>query len=206
MDPVPLFGRYSYSHWVLGARPGGIESYRPLPQLGILPCDHGNLRGSSWLLRFVTPMVTPWTPTSRDFLLDDKRWRHSWLVMYSAQTMVRAQTYMYISRPKYTRQSLDCPLVIFSFTALPSCLTALHRTALPLPSIALSLILLILLAAHACTLIASILQEYRLQTPCPCYKCDHCLHKQWVTTAIGSGRSSINLESTIRYLFSPKRI
>ena len=29
---------------------------------------------------------------------------------------------MYISRPKYMRQSPDCPLVIFSFTALPSCL------------------------------------------------------------------------------------
>ena len=42
--------------------------------------------------------------------------------MYSAQTMVRAQIFRYISRPKYTRQSPDCPLVIFSFTALPSCL------------------------------------------------------------------------------------
>ena len=36
--------------------------------------------------------------------------------------MVRAQIHRYISRPKYTRQSPDCPLVIFSFTALPSCL------------------------------------------------------------------------------------
>ena len=36
--------------------------------------------------------------------------------------MVRAQIPRYISRPKYTRQSPDCPLVIFSFTALPSCL------------------------------------------------------------------------------------
>ena len=36
--------------------------------------------------------------------------------------MVRAQILRYISRPKYTRQSPDCPLVIFSFTALPSCL------------------------------------------------------------------------------------
>ena len=42
--------------------------------------------------------------------------------MYSAQTMVRVQILRYISRPKYTRQSPDCPLVIFSFTALPSCL------------------------------------------------------------------------------------
>ena len=42
--------------------------------------------------------------------------------MYGAQTMVRAQILRYISRPKYTRQSPDCPLVIFSFTALPSCL------------------------------------------------------------------------------------
>ena len=42
--------------------------------------------------------------------------------MYSAQTMVHAQILRYISRPKYTRQSPDCPLVIFSFTALPSCL------------------------------------------------------------------------------------
>ena len=82
---------------------------------------------------------------------------------------------MYISRPEYTRQSPDCPLVIFFFTALPSCITALHCTALPLLSIALLLILFLLLAAHACTLITSILQEYRLQTPCPCYKCNHCL-------------------------------
>ena len=49
-----LIGRYPYSLWVLGARPGGIESYRPLPQLGVLPCDRGNLGGSPWLLRFVT--------------------------------------------------------------------------------------------------------------------------------------------------------
>ena len=34
--------------------------------------------------------------------------------------MARAQILRYISRPKYTRQSPDCPLVIFSFTALPS--------------------------------------------------------------------------------------
>ena len=44
------------------------------------------------------------------------------LVIYSTQTMVRAQILRYISRPKYTRQSPDCPLVIFSFTALPLCL------------------------------------------------------------------------------------
>ena len=43
-----------YSHWVLGAHPGGIESYRPLPQLGVLPCDRGNMGGSPCLLRFVT--------------------------------------------------------------------------------------------------------------------------------------------------------
>ena len=54
MDPVLLIGRYSYSHWVLVARPGGIESYRPLPQLGVLPCDCGNVGGFPWLLRFVT--------------------------------------------------------------------------------------------------------------------------------------------------------
>ena len=42
--------------------------------------------------------------------------------MYNAQTMVCAQILRYISRPEYTRQSPDCPLVIFSFTALPSCL------------------------------------------------------------------------------------
>ena len=54
MDPVLLIGRYPYSHWVLGARPGGIESYRLLPQLGVPPCDRGNLGGSPWLLRFVT--------------------------------------------------------------------------------------------------------------------------------------------------------
>ena len=36
--------------------------------------------------------------------------------------MVRAQIFRYISRPKYKRQSPDCPLVIFSFTALPPCL------------------------------------------------------------------------------------
>ena len=55
MDPVPLIGRYPYSHWVLGARPGGIESYRSLPPLGVLPCDRGNLGSPPWLLRFVTP-------------------------------------------------------------------------------------------------------------------------------------------------------
>ena len=54
MDPVLLIGRHPYSHWVLGARPGAIESYRPLPQLGVLPCDRGNIGGSPWLLRFVT--------------------------------------------------------------------------------------------------------------------------------------------------------
>ena len=54
MDPILLIGRYPYSHWVLGARPGGIESYRFLPQLGVLPCDRGDLGGSPWLLRFVT--------------------------------------------------------------------------------------------------------------------------------------------------------
>ena len=54
MDPVLLIGRYLYSRWVLGAHPGGIESYRPLPQLGVLSCDRGNLGGSPWLLRFVT--------------------------------------------------------------------------------------------------------------------------------------------------------
>ena len=54
MGPVPLIGRYPYSHWVLGARPGGIESYRPLPQLVVFPCDRGNIGGSPWLLRFVT--------------------------------------------------------------------------------------------------------------------------------------------------------
>ena len=42
--------------------------------------------------------------------------------MYSAQTMVCAPILRYISRPKYTRQSPDCPLVIYSFTALPFCL------------------------------------------------------------------------------------
>ena len=80
-----------------------------------------------------------------------------------------------VSRPKYMRQSPDCPLVIFSFTTLPSCITALHHTALPLPSIALSLILIFLLVAHTCTLIASILQEYCLQTLYPCFMCNHCL-------------------------------
>ena len=54
MDPVLLIGRYPYSHWVLGVRPGGIESYRLLPYLGALPCDCGRLEGSPWLLRFVT--------------------------------------------------------------------------------------------------------------------------------------------------------
>ena len=42
--------------------------------------------------------------------------------MYGAQTMVRVQILRYISRPKYMRQSPDCPLVIFSFIALPPCL------------------------------------------------------------------------------------
>ena len=54
MDPVLPIGRYPYGHWVLGARPGGIESYRPLPQLDVLPCDRGNLGGPPGLLRFVT--------------------------------------------------------------------------------------------------------------------------------------------------------
>ena len=39
---------------MLGVRPGGIESYRPLPQLGVLPRDHENMDGSPWLLHFVT--------------------------------------------------------------------------------------------------------------------------------------------------------
>ena len=60
MNPIPLIGRYPYSHWVLGARPGGIESYRALPQLGVLPCDRGNVGGSPWLLRFVT-VGSNWT-------------------------------------------------------------------------------------------------------------------------------------------------
>ena len=59
MDPILLIGRYPYSHWVLGVRPGGIESYRPLPQLGALPCDRGNIGGSPWLLRFVTGFASP---------------------------------------------------------------------------------------------------------------------------------------------------
>ena len=57
MGPILLIGRHPYSHWVLGARPGGIESYRPFSQLGVLPCGPGNIAGSSWLLRFVTDMV-----------------------------------------------------------------------------------------------------------------------------------------------------
>ena len=81
--------------------------------------------------------------------------------------MVCVHTFMYISRPEYTRQSPDCPLVIFSFTALPPCITALHYTALPLPSIALSLILLLLLVAHtsiaAARLAASRLCQLQLQ-------------------------------------------
>ena len=43
-----------YPSRVLGAHPRGIESYRPLSQLGVLPRDRGNLGGSPWLLRFVT--------------------------------------------------------------------------------------------------------------------------------------------------------
>ena len=70
----------------------------------------------------VTPTVAPRIPTRHGIPLDDSKWCHLYLVMYSAQTMVRAQILRYISRPKYTRQSPDCPLVIFSFTALPSCL------------------------------------------------------------------------------------
>ena len=56
MDPVLLIGRYPYSQWVLGARPGGIESYRLLSQLGVLPCDRGRVGGVLWLLRFVTAL------------------------------------------------------------------------------------------------------------------------------------------------------
>ena len=43
---------------MLGARPGGIESYRSLPQLGVLPGDRGNAGDSLWLLRFVTLVMT----------------------------------------------------------------------------------------------------------------------------------------------------
>ena len=57
MDPVLLIGRYPFSHWALGTRPGGIESYRLLPQLGVLPCDRGDIGGSPWLLRFVTVLI-----------------------------------------------------------------------------------------------------------------------------------------------------
>ena len=54
MGPVLLIGRYPYSHWVLDARPEGIESYRVLPHLGVVLRDHGSIAGSLWLLRFVT--------------------------------------------------------------------------------------------------------------------------------------------------------
>jgi hypothetical protein len=70
MDPVLLIGRCSYSHWVLGAHPGGIESHRPLSQLGVLPCDRGNMGGSPCLLRFVTAGVITlqldWSPATGD--------------------------------------------------------------------------------------------------------------------------------------------
>ena len=84
---------------------------------------------------------------------------------------------LYVYKPTQIYETVPrlstCDILLHCFA--PLVFTALPRTALPLPSIALSLLLLILLAAHACTLIASILQEYRLQTLCPCYKCDHCL-------------------------------
>ena len=60
MDPFLPIGQYPYSHWVLGAHPGGIESYRVFPQLGVLPCDRGNMSGSHWLLRFVTAAPLKW--------------------------------------------------------------------------------------------------------------------------------------------------
>ena len=65
-----------------------------------------------------TPPVAPQTLMRHITLLNDKQWCHQWLMMYSTQTMVHAQIHMYISRPKYTRLSPDCPLVIFSHIAL----------------------------------------------------------------------------------------
>ena len=84
MDPLLLIGRYLYSHWVLGARPGGIEFYRVLPLLGVAPRDCGMVGGPLWLLCF----VTPWTLIKSVILLENKGWHHLWLVMYSTQTMV----------------------------------------------------------------------------------------------------------------------
>ena len=39
---------------MLGVRPGDIESYRLLPQLGVLPCDRGKIGDPPWLLHFIT--------------------------------------------------------------------------------------------------------------------------------------------------------
>ena len=54
MDPVLLIGRYPYSHWVLGVRPGGIESYRLLPHWAPSLVTVGVWGIPLWLLRFVT--------------------------------------------------------------------------------------------------------------------------------------------------------
>ena len=77
MDPVLPIGRYPYSHWMLGARPGGIESYRALPQLGVLPRDRENIGGSPWLLRFVTDTVHMFiVAVNVDRLNSDGMFRH----------------------------------------------------------------------------------------------------------------------------------
>ena len=107
--------------------------------------------------------------------------------------MVRAQISRYISRPKYTRQSPDCPLVIFSFTALPSCL---HCSAL-LPSL-LYIVQLCLCPALHCrsSWLSSLLHTHAPSSPLSsksiafrsrvlATSATTAYNKQWVATACG---------------------
>ena len=69
MDPVLLIGRYPYSHWVLGMRPGGIESYRLLPNWALSLVTMGVWRVPPWLLRFVTRPSFNFSPPPPTFLV-----------------------------------------------------------------------------------------------------------------------------------------
>ena len=78
----------------------------------------------------------------------------------------QARIYETVSRLSTCDILLHCSVLLYHCSTLYSSAFAQHCIVdHPCP----------LVSAHACTLIISILQEYRLRTPCPCYKCNHCL-------------------------------
>ena len=103
-----------------------------------------------------TLTIAPRTPTRHDILLDDKRWCHRWLVMYSAQTMVRAQN-LYVYKPTQIYETVP---------RLSTCDILLHCSAL---------------VYHCSTLYSSAFAQHcivaRLVNPprCTCLH-PHCLH------------------------------